>query len=230
MKIAQKDETESNFTQVYRENHRTETETEAEELTEDSQLSTESSQLPIISRTQPTPSTSRSTSSIHRPKSKRQLDDIEREILSELKKGKPAVESCSGHASHLQHSRSDQEMLLMSFIPYIRDMTETELMDFQLEVLTTIKNIKRRRVLNPRPFQQQLLINPSQQQYNLPQTSSPAVSHSDSYHSSLQGFDYQSPPPSNNHMEQQEQPSERLWTHHSGTNNKYQQLFNDTVE
>ena len=36
-------------------------------------------------------------------------------------------------------SSSDHEMLLF-FVPYIGDMSETELMDLQMEVLPTIKN------------------------------------------------------------------------------------------
>lgn len=220
LKISQKDETESNFRQVQTEDQRN----EAEELTDSQLLTDESSNPPTILQTQPTPSTSRSISS-ERPrqsKSKRQLDDIEREILSELKKGKQAVETCSS-ASHLQQPRSDQEMLVLSFIPYIRDMTEAELMEFQMEVLTTIKNIKKRRVTTPQPFQQQ---HSSQQPYNRPQLS-PAMSYSDSYQSSLQSFDYQSPPPSN--MEQQpEQPPQKMLMNFDGTN-KYQQLFNKTA-
>lgn len=100
-------------------------------------------------------------------------------------------------------------------------MCERELIDFQMEVLTTIKNIKQRRVSNQQPFQQQHV--------NAP-LASPAMSHSDSYQCSLLSFDYQSPPPSNQmEHQQQEQSSQRFLTNYTGAN-KYQQLFDDTVK
>ena len=40
--------------------------------------------------------------------------------------------------------RSDHEMLLLYFVPYIRDMSEIELMDLQIDVLPSIKKIKQR--------------------------------------------------------------------------------------
>ncbi|XP_076256299.1 uncharacterized protein LOC143193794 isoform X2 [Rhynchophorus ferrugineus] len=172
LKIAHKGDRESNFSQAATEDDSTEVEelTELEMPTAYLQYSYNSAS-PVHSD----PSASRSSSNKHRPKSKRQLDDIEREILSELKIGKQSCAPCSG-----KHPRSDQEILLWSFLPFIRDMCEAELMDFQMEVLTIIKNIKQRRDSNPRPS--------SHQHTNVP-LPSPAMSHSNSYQNS--------PPPSN---------------------------------
>lgn len=72
-------------------------------------------------------------------RSKRELNNLEEEILSELKKSQAAGQSTV---------RSDHETLLLSFLPYIRDLNETEMMDFQMETLTTIRKIKQKRVLN----------------------------------------------------------------------------------
>lgn len=193
LKISQKDETDCNFRQ-------TETEHDSTAVEEFAESRLPDARSPCSPKSQPVPSTSRTTS-----KSKRHLDDLEREILCELKKGRQSIDS--GNASHSH--RSDQEMILLSFLPYIRDMSETELMDFQMEVLTTIKTIKQRRVSN-------------QQHVNVPLTS-PTMSHSDSYQSSLHTFDYQSSPSSYQMENQSTQPPQRL------TFNKYQQLFNDTV-
>lgn len=144
---------------------------------------------------------------------KRQLDDIEREILSELKKG-------SSEIAPPPPVRSDQEILLLSFLPYIRDMEETELMDFQMEVLKTILEIKQRRVSNQPQFHQQLMIHPphiQQQHVSTPQPS-PAMSHS-SYQSSLQCFEYQSSPSNQSELDQQEQSSNYI----------YEELFDETA-
>lgn len=65
---------------------------------------------------------------------RRELDHIEREIITELKKTKSST------------VQSDHELLLLSFLPYIRDMREMELMDLQMEILTTIKKIKQKRI------------------------------------------------------------------------------------
>ncbi|KAF7274978.1 hypothetical protein GWI33_012305 [Rhynchophorus ferrugineus] len=147
LKVANKDDTESNFSQVATEDDSI----KLEELTEPEISLKYPSKSASLFHSEPststsTPSTSRSSSNKHRPKSKRQSDDIEREMPSEPKKGKQSDEACSG-----KHPRSDQEILLLSFLPYLRDMCETELMDFQMEVLSIVKNIKQRRVSNPRP-------------------------------------------------------------------------------
>ncbi|XP_067636155.1 uncharacterized protein hng2 [Eurosta solidaginis] len=163
LKLGQKDDTETNFSQVG---------------TKDDSIDVEdlmNSQPPTTSRSEPksttqslsTPLSNRLTSRENRTRSNIQWNDVDREILSGLKKAKHSDESCSSH------SRSDHEMLLLSFVPYIRDMNETELMDFQMETITTIKKIKRERVSV--------------------QNSSPALTHSDSYQSSLQSSAYQLP-------------------------------------
>lgn len=64
---------------------------------------------------------------------KKVLDPIEREILKEIKRPK------------LHAERSDHEMILSSFIPHIRDMTDSELLEFQMRTLETIKHIKQSR-------------------------------------------------------------------------------------
>lgn len=66
---------------------------------------------------------------------KKELDPIEREILAHI--NKPTTQ---------ETIRSDSETILLSFSMYMRDMTEEELLEFQMETLKTIKNIKRRRV------------------------------------------------------------------------------------
>lgn len=115
LKIAQKDETETNFSQAETEGDST----EVDELTESQLLTASSRYAPkSTSQTQPALSTSRSTSSEHRPKSKRRLDDIDREILSELQRGNQSVESGSENAFHSHHPRSGQEILLLSSLPY----------------------------------------------------------------------------------------------------------------
>lgn len=214
LKMAQKDETESNFSRAG---------IQDDSITEDEEFM--ESHLPTVStsryapkstsQTQPAPSNSNE----HRSKSKRQLDVIEREILTELKKVKQSDEPPLGNAFHSHHPRSDQEMLLLSFLPYTRDMSETELMDLQMEILTTIKKIKQRRVLvSQPPFQQQCV--------NVPL---PSPSHcSDSYQSSQQSF-AQSPPPSNQMEHQQEQPTQSYIQNYTGVN-KYQQLFDQTIQ
>ncbi|XP_036333576.1 uncharacterized protein LOC118744557 isoform X1 [Rhagoletis pomonella] len=71
---------------------------------------------------------------------KRQLDDdIEQEVGRKLKRGKRCVEQYSNK------SQPDHELILLSFQPYIRDMSEEELMDFQMGVLTNIRKIKQQR-------------------------------------------------------------------------------------
>lgn len=61
------------------------------------------------------------------------MDNIEQEILTTLK-------------SKAEQEKSYKEMLMLSFVLYITDMSEVELMDFQMETLGTIKRIKQRRM------------------------------------------------------------------------------------
>lgn len=138
LKVADKDDTDSNYQQFEDESQQINSATTTETL-EFETCETFSGES--------TPSTSR-----HSNKSKRRgpLDEIEREILSELKKKKDSIEPC----------RSDQEILLMSFLPFIRDMRESELMDFQMSVLQNIKTIKQRR-----KDQEKLIINLDDENY-----------------------------------------------------------------
>lgn len=59
------------------------------------------------------------------------IDRIENEILNELKR--PQIKP------------SDHELLMSSFVPYLRDMSETELMDLQMDILSSIRRIKQAR-------------------------------------------------------------------------------------
>ncbi|PZC71551.1 hypothetical protein B5X24_HaOG213165 [Helicoverpa armigera] len=42
--------------------------------------------------------------------------------------------------------------MLLSFLPYIKDMNEMEMMDLHMEILTSIRKIKQKRTLNYRIF------------------------------------------------------------------------------
>ena len=64
---------------------------------------------------------------------------------------KHSDEPCSSH------SKPDDGMLLLSFVPYIRDMSKMELIDFQIEVLATIKIIKEHRAKFLKKFMEQFL-------------------------------------------------------------------------
>jgi hypothetical protein len=146
LKVAKKDNTESNFSQTN--SQEGDVEVEFEEFSH-SHSPTAPNLLPaaaVASRSASQDQPVASTSKDHRPahnkvgkSKKKELDDIEREILTELKKTKPSAEPRSEIST-----RTDNEMLL-SFLPYIRDMQETELMDLQMEILTTIKKIKQKR-------------------------------------------------------------------------------------
>lgn len=67
------------------------------------------------------------------------MDQIDQTNSSEPEVKK---EKLSGPSS----SQTDQEMMLMSFLPYIRDMNEMELMDLNMTMLKAIKEIKQRRL------------------------------------------------------------------------------------
>lgn len=67
---------------------------------------------------------------------KRQLDPLEREIIRELKEEK---------SPKLKSPPSDHEMITSSFLPHIRDLTASELLEFQIQTLALIQSIKRKR-------------------------------------------------------------------------------------
>ncbi|XP_050294293.1 uncharacterized protein LOC126734611 [Anthonomus grandis grandis] len=90
--------------------------------------------------------TSASIPNVNKKKSNNQKQtqvDIEGNILEQLNKLEKSQESPTQAARKYQHT--DQEMLLLSFLPYVRDMNENEMFDLQMEVLQTIRKIKHHR-------------------------------------------------------------------------------------
>ena len=133
LKIHEKDNTESNYKQNTWHSDDTSHESFNSGINDESQLAAGSG-----NEIMPSPSQIPASSNIRRSKKTKQgLDLIEQEILTELKKGR--IEPTSSQ------SKTDQEVLLLSFCPYLRDMNESELMEFQIETLNTIKNIKANR-------------------------------------------------------------------------------------
>lgn len=79
-----------------------------------------------------------------RKKKTRESDVLEREILAELKK----QANKENNPAPLTSRMNEKETMLLSFLPYIKDMNETEMMDLHMEILTSIRNIKQKRTLN----------------------------------------------------------------------------------
>ena len=140
LKAAKKGITTSNLTQDNSEDEKDEIENSSQvpspaqsvsDLNHNLDTTTESS----IRSTEPASNTS-TQKKTNTNKKKRQLDPVEQEILSEIKKSKP---------SHNEH-----ELMMLSFVPYIRDMNETELMDLHMNILMSIKSIKEKRSSNSR--------------------------------------------------------------------------------
>lgn len=68
---------------------------------------------------------------------KRPLDPVEREIMREIK---------DVNMQKITTPPSDHELVISSFLPHIRDMNSSELLDFQMQTLTVIQAIKNKRV------------------------------------------------------------------------------------
>lgn len=178
LKIVQKDNTEANYSQLNTSHDNNDVNEESLEP----QLATGSDPQPHKPTPSETPAPSNSMQPVRKTKkSNRDLDFIEREILTELKKAKQSNELPESPP------RTELEILLLSFLPYLRDMSESELMDLQMETLTTIKKIKQNR-----SFNQHIITSPStlQQHSDVSPMTSPAIINSDSH----QSFTYQSPP------------------------------------
>lgn len=147
LKVAQKDETESNFTQDSFQGETEEEHVLQSPLAGSSNATDTRVDIPPTSANTPSavlPPIKHAQDTKKGAKSKRELDFIDREILTELKKLKSSEnESRSGPSVH--PVRSDNETVLLSFVPHTRDMNETELMELHIAILNKIKEIKDKR-------------------------------------------------------------------------------------
>lgn len=137
LKLAEKEETESNFRQCTVQGV-TKIEEISQSLLEGADISSVDTPPVMLTGTEHRASRNKCT------EYKRGLDFMEREILTEPKKVKHSENAPRPDATTLL-PRTDHEMLLLSFLPYTRDMSETELMDLQMAILKNIKEIKDRR-------------------------------------------------------------------------------------
>lgn len=210
LKLAKKDETESNLSQANFEccdgvENSLEVPSPAQSVASNSSLQAQPCELTAKDYT---PACNKGNKT-----KRRELDPIEREIIMELKKTKSSTH------------QNDHELLLLSFLPYIRDMSETELMDLQMEILTTIKQIKQKRISKLPNYQ-----NPKHPQ----QSPSPAGSNSSGnntnlYETSQQNFAYQPPSPAGSSTSVY-QDSQHVFVRQSpATNTKSFQSSQETV-
>ncbi|KRT84576.1 Myb/SANT-like transcription factor, partial [Oryctes borbonicus] len=183
LKLTQKDETEGNISQ---------SDESSQFLGFDPQLHTDKS----LSEADPVASTSKDFRRVlhKRSKSKRDSDPLEQEILTETKKGKRVEEPRP--ETPFRNPQNDHEIILSSFLPYIRDMSEAELMEFQMATIVTIRKIKEARRLTPDTFTNVHMNSYLRQQHIdvLRQSHSPAATSNTDSHLS---FTYNSSPPSN---------------------------------
>lgn len=84
-------------------------------------------------------------------KTKRKIDSIEAAILKEIKENKTT------NAERVL----TEDSFFTSFIPYVKDMSEPEKIQLQMDLLSSIQKIKQNRVLHQRVRSPYILANPS---------------------------------------------------------------------